>query len=398
MASEQQYIDYATFTSPDFSPSAYANRLVLQTNNAQDATVDLSTPLSRVLFDVQEVDTLIDTLTTTHALPLITETKAQNEAGQRIVSEAERQIAELKESYARLERDVIERHEAAERSRLAAERMVATLRLGRNIQRGLQLAKRLDGHVGEGNMLPAARALVEFKQLAPGLEGVHLAKALREEVVSPAERSLLARAQQIVREFSMSNLVTASGQTFAQVEGTKARTTDALQALHFLSPKLVTTALQGYINTALTASLAALTRALATLPTLDKTLLEISARCQNVVALEALLESTSPPDSTSSSNNLLQPLLQHLDTQSLPSYFWRSMSDQMAPRVGEILARGGVSARTLRSSKAKVREAIRDCIHRGSRLPGDGAKEGGNWEREAAVMVGAIVGAIDRGR
>ena len=73
MAEEEdsKYIDYEAFLDPDFSATSFANTLVLATNNANDSPLDLSTPLSRVLFDVQEVDTTIDTLTTKSALPLL---------------------------------------------------------------------------------------------------------------------------------------------------------------------------------------------------------------------------------------------------------------------------------------------------------------------------------------
>ena len=91
--------------------------------------------------------------------------------------------------------------------------------------------------------------------------------------------------------------------------------------------------------------------------------------------------------------NLLQPLLGALDTASLPSYFWRSLAEGLASRVAELVARGGVSARTLKSQRDRVRESIRDCVIRGSQGPG--GKEGG-WEREAAVMVGSVVGSLGR--
>jgi len=45
---EPSYIDYETFLDPNFSPSAFANTLVLATNNAADTTLDLSTPLNFV--------------------------------------------------------------------------------------------------------------------------------------------------------------------------------------------------------------------------------------------------------------------------------------------------------------------------------------------------------------
>jgi len=99
--------------------------------------------------------------------------------------------------------------------------------------------------------------------------------------------------------------------------------------------------------------------------------------------------------------NLLQPLLSSLDTPSLPSYFWRSMASQLSTRVQRIMKDGGVSARTLRSNKDRVRDAIRECINRGSQLPASSLSKGKgtsarNWEREAAVMVGAVVNVLGR--
>ncbi|KAK3706805.1 Conserved oligomeric Golgi complex subunit [Vermiconidia calcicola] len=458
---EASYIDYQTFTSPTFSPTAFANNLILQTNNANDTPLDLSTPLSRVLFDVQEVDTHTDTLTTENALPIIEHTQARSEAGSKILESVEEQVRSLNESYARLEREVGERYAAAEQVRLAAERMLRTLRLGRGVQRAVQLGRQLEGQMDEvgreregggktGNhrvMVPAANSLLGLRQLFVAEEEagrVLVVGTLRQEVVSPAERQLLGRAQQVVREFSISSLLASGGagpqgqgqgggtpQTFAQTEDTKTRTTNALQTLYLLSPTkqamtverfeptLLISALQSYLQTALTSSLAALTRALATLPTLDRTLLEISARCQNIVALEALLESIKPPVHTilassqttdpttnaavASTSNFLTPLLRHLDTSSLPSYFWRSMAGQLSSRVQDILNRGGVSARTLRTNRDRVRDAIRECVDRGSQLPVSGlsssrkdAGKVGNWEREAAVMVQSVVGPLQR--
>jgi hypothetical protein len=74
------------------------------------------------------------------------------------------------------------------------------------------------------------------------------------------------------------------------------------------------------------------------------------------------------------------------------------LASSLAPRVQEIIARGGVSARTLKTNRDKVRDAVRECVHRGSQLPSStGSKKVvGNWEREAAVMVGSIIGSLGR--
>ncbi|KAK4889456.1 hypothetical protein LTR28_002764, partial [Elasticomyces elasticus] len=339
------------------------------------------------------------------------------------------------------------RYEAAEQVRLVAERLWQTVRLGRGVGRALVLGRQLEAQMGEMGpsptatagkkddhrvMVRAAHTLLSLRQLyattrpgeeGEGLERITVVNTLRNELVTLAERAVLGRAQQVVREFSMSSLLSSSQQssTYTQTEDTKARAISALTTLYLLSPTNSTTtpatfeptlliqALQTYLQTALTSSLAALTRALATLPTLDRTLLEISARCQNIVALEALLESTAPPShplfpspvpATPSAGpapgppqNFLQPLLHALDTASLPSYFWRSLASALSARVQDIMNRGGVSARTLRTNRDRVKDAVRECVDRGSQLPAAGVlgRKGGlgkvgGWEREAAVM------------
>ncbi|KAF7912485.1 uncharacterized protein EAF01_001506 [Botrytis porri] len=448
---ENSYIDYETFLSPTFSPSSFANSLVLGTNNPTDTPLDLSTPLSRVLFDAQEINTHIDTLTTKSALPLLSYTQDQTESSQRIVQEIDSQVASLNDGYKRLEKEVLVRYETAEEVQAVASRLWETVRLGRVVARCLQLGRQLEiqlseiGNTGAPVKVPGAKedhkALVRcsntllnirelFQKGGPGEEGhglerIEVVRTLQTSIINPAERVVLSRSQQLIREFSMSNLSSNSNaSTYAQTRDMKDRTDSALKTLYLLSstsgfnsknakklkwePDLLVQSLQDYLRTALTSSLASLSRALATLPTLDRTLLEVSARCQNVLALESLLASIQPPvhpnlpSSDMAPANFLQPLLTSLETGSLPSYFWRTLAGGLTTKVQEIINKGGVSARTLRSNRNSVRDAIRECVVKGSRAPAGiialkGEKKADvSWEREVAVMVGSVMGPLGR--
>ncbi|KAI4180252.1 MAG: hypothetical protein L6R41_007350 [Letrouitia leprolyta] len=427
----QSYIDYDTFLDPDFSPTAFANSLVIATNDPSDTSIDLSTPLSRVLFDIQEIDTHIHNLTTKSAIRLLTHTKDQADAGQRIVDEVEAQVATLTDGYQRLQKEVIQRYEEADEVRIAVERLWETVCIGRSAARCLTLGRQLEAQmaevVGGGSgdttkkedhraMTKASNTLLAIRHLlslsGPGEEGEHLSKInlityLQNSVLTPSETSLRNRAQQMIREFSMSSLALSSGAltTYAQSEETKSRTTSALLTLQLLNPRLLIAALQAYFRTSLTSSLASITRALSNLPTLDRTLLEVSARCQNIVALESLLDTIKPPStaSTESNNNseehagnLLEPLLAALDTSSLPSFFWRSLAEGLGPRVTALMAKGDASARALKTNKERVKESIRECVLRGSQSPGGIKGKVGGWEREAAVMVGSVIGSLGK--
>ena len=424
---EPSYIDYETFLDPDFSPTLFANTLVLATNNPSDTPLDLSTPLSKVLFDVQEVDTHIHTLTTKSALPLLNYTKDQNDAGQRIVSEIGAQVSNLTDGFQRLEREIIQRHEAADEVRVAVERLWQTVKIGRAVGRCLLLGRQLEAQMNEAGstttakkddhraMIRAATTLLTIRQLltasGPDEEGEHLSSIqlivnLQSSLLVPSDTILQNKGQQIIREFSMSSLAPSSNgpATYAQSEETKARTVSALLTLHLLSPDLQLSALKAYLRTSLTSSLASIARALANLPNLDRTLLEVSARCQNIIALESLLESVKPlppvggeiHGGESEQSSLLHPLLAALDTSSLPSYFWRSLAEGLAARVSDLVGRGGINARALRSQRERVRDSIRDCVLKGSQGPGGTRGREGVWEREAAVMVGSVVGALGR--
>lgn len=448
---DTSYIDYETFLSPSFSPSAFANTLVLGTNNPTDTPLDLSTPLSRVLFDSQEINTHIDALTTKSALPLLSHTQEQTASSARIVQEIDSQVASLNDGYKRLEKEVLLRYETAEEVRTVTGRLWETVRLGRSVGRCLQLGRQLEIQLSEvasaGNpvksqtqkedhraLVRCSNTLLNLRELffkketgeeGHGLDRVEVVRILQTSIVGPAERTVLAKSQQIVREFSMSSLSTGTNTTtYAQTADTKSRTTSALLSLYLLSPlpdttktqhkkawepELLITTLQDYLRTALTSSLASLSRALATLPTLDRTLLEVSARCQNILALEAVLSTITPPPhsilpaSVIVPPNFLQPLLSSLETGSLASYFWRTLAGGLSTKVMEIVNKGGVSARTLRSNKNSVRDAIRECVVRGSQPPaGIGNVKGKAentekmWEREIAVMVGSVVGALGR--
>lgn len=499
---EPSYIDYEAFLDPHFSPASFANSLVLSTNNATDTQLDLSTPLSRVLFDLQEIDTHIHTLTTKSALPLLTHTQDQIGSAGRILKEAEEQIASVTQGYERLEREVLRKWEAAEEARVAAQKSLETVRLARAVARCLSLGRQLESQLAEisgrsdGAAVAAAAAASSSSANGPrddflrgleraaytivslrrmftataegdegyGLDRVKVIRTLRNDLVFPAENTVKARAQQAINRFSISALSssTADGpgyqaqssmsSGYKQARDARTRLVSAATTLYILSPvpknlvsasgyqpELLLSTLQGYMYTAISSSLTALSRGLSMLPTLERTLLDVSAKCQDIVALEAILSMLKPPthplSSSSSttplndsngdpraesssqttptkSNNLLKPLLQSLDTPSLPSYFWRSLASSLTARVKEILDRGGVSARALRSNRDRLKTDIRDCVLRGSRLPtttglgggggkirsGTGSDSGaaGNWEREAAVMVHSVVGALGR--
>lgn len=77
------------------------------------------------------------------------------------------------------------------------------------------------------------------------------------------------------------------------------------------------------------------------------------------------------------------------------------MAESLAPRVADLVSRGGQAARALKVQKDRVRDSIKECVLMGSQGPDRQSSTKGNssegaWEREAAVMVGSVLGALGR--
>ncbi|RMZ83322.1 hypothetical protein DV737_g1711, partial [Chaetothyriales sp. CBS 132003] len=339
--STSNYIDIDSLTSDEFSPYDHAATLIQRSNNAADTAIDLNTPLSRALFDLQEIDSHIHTLTSHSALDILKYTRTQNEAAQTILDKVEEERGRLNASQARLQQEILGRYERANTVKLNAIRSWEVLQLGRQVQRVLSLGRQFetaiaDSGLGTGRggkedhqaLVRATRLILAFRELMAGAAGaevgrVNLVKTVRGRVFEDGEAKVLDFARRTVREFAMSSSSlagsTASNGSFKDGEGNSSRFRSACHILYLLSPapridgakmsecdfepEYLLRALQSYLQSAITSSSAAIGRALAQLPLLERTMVEVSARCQNVIALETLLGGITAP----SHPLLLQP-------------------------------------------------------------------------------------------
>ncbi|KAI5294000.1 hypothetical protein KEM52_004885 [Ascosphaera acerosa] len=438
---EPSYVDYEAFLDPDFSPVSFANTLITTTNNPSDVPLDLATPLSRVLFDVQEVDTHLHNLTTKAALPLLELTEQRTTSAQKIVDTVEPQVRALTEGYARLEHDVIQKYHHADALRVAAENTIETLRLARDLQRCLMMGRQLADQmallggrsasltgaatqsspddykalVGAAFILADLQRLLSGADEGQGLQDVRSVKTLKADLVDPAEVTVKSRSQQIINRLASDRSMSGSAST-ARNDLTRAKVTPAVSSLYLLSPVpqsvveahkfepvLMLQTLRGAVQTAITSAVTVFTRALSLPSQLEHALSDIASYCQAVVMLESILQTVKLPKhphlsyTSGPAPSPLELLTQSLDTTSVVTHFWRSLASALNQHVQEAVSRGGTAARTLRSSPNRLRDQIRECVLQGSRGPeqqrGQSAHD---WEREAMVMSNAITGPLMR--
>ncbi|KAK5080258.1 Conserved oligomeric Golgi complex subunit [Lithohypha guttulata] len=467
------YISIEKLTDPSFNPYTYANNLVKSVNTSSatgqpttgpDSLVDLTTPLQKSLFDLQEIDTSIHALTSRSALDIIEYTQTQNATAQRILERVEEERSRLVSDFERLRTEVLGKYERAEKARIGAERSLVLVKLTKNVQKIVNLARQFESIVTEGGLgtgkeqhkelVRASNTLLEFKDFmsrpgtdSPELGKINMVRQVRGRVFEDGEARLLDWARRVVREFSASSLISTSmptsalgpvASTYKEAEEARARFTSAVHVLYLLSPaprleggrkmkreefeaEYLLRALQGYLQSSVTSSVGGISKGLAQLPLLDKALLEekTSGKTRKAQSKEMddesdlydgldeleLVDEDDAVGEQTRTATLLDSLLSSLDTPALASYFWRSLASSLTTKVQEIMNRGGVSARTLKSNKEVVRTELRECVLRGSKMPsalmdghvGGGKEEVvGNWEREAAVMVGSVMGPLNR--
>ncbi|RPB21428.1 hypothetical protein L211DRAFT_862985 [Terfezia boudieri ATCC MYA-4762] len=401
------YIDYEAFLSPTFSPHSFANALILHTNTSDDPNLDLSTPLSRVLFDLQEIDSHIHSLTTGNASELLAYAEESRSVSEDLVKGVEEQMKVVGLAYRRLEKEVVGRGKAAEEVLGVVERLNVVTRVVREVGRVVLLGRQLEGLGDWKVLLRMGYTVAEMRRTlfaderggGRELAEVNCVKVVVSQLLVPAEQYLKTIATGIVANFALpTTSTTANTGTSASTissfsptnlpssfaaqtsfEASLSRVSSATQILYLLSPPSTTSksssdsslllrVLNTFLTNQTTSSLAALSRVFSSLtptqpspPALDRSFLEIVQKIRGIATLEEVLKSL--PLST------LDPT-SDFDTPSLPTLFFRNLSSGLETLVRNVLARGGVAARGLRAGKDKLREGLRGVVERG--LAGEG--------------------------
>lgn len=373
--SDSSYIDYETFLAADFSPHNFANGLILHTNTSDDLNLDLSTPLSGVLFDLQEIDSHIHALSTENAQELLEYAGESRGMSEELVKGVEAQMKIVNTAYKRLEKEIVARSRTAEEVLQAVERLSEVTRVLRAVGRVVLLGRQLEGLLNEylssksvsidagagdwwvllraGYTVAELRKMVEVSRTAtveaggvPELEGIQSVTVVVSQLLIPAEQFLQTTASAALIGFSLpaSTTTITAGQsttassTFAaqkSLEATLLRVSCAIQILHLLSPSTAApgtiastkppllTSLHSFLNNQATTSLSALSRVFSSLtptqpspPAFDRSLSEIVSKIRVIVVLEELLGNI-PLSALNPSGSLAPTLSTTLPTELL---------------------------------------------------------------------------------
>ncbi|KAK9370794.1 Golgi transport complex subunit 5-domain-containing protein [Lipomyces kononenkoae] len=129
---EDEYIDYALFTSPDFAPIAFCNSLVLATTTAADTEIDLAPAEQRVMFDLEEIEKLLLKETTQNHSTLLPHAAKINQVSN-ILNSTKSSLSSVTTSFQRLENAVLKPYNVALPIYTALTKLHATANLLRSV-------------------------------------------------------------------------------------------------------------------------------------------------------------------------------------------------------------------------------------------------------------------------
>ncbi|KAL1887821.1 Conserved oligomeric Golgi complex subunit [Ceratocystis pirilliformis] len=433
---DYSYVDYRAFLDPTFQPPAFIRDLVQETSSLDDQPIDFSTPLSRILFDIQEINSNIDSVTTGSAEPLLNHTQGQNNASQSLTDGLDALSDALNRSHLHLEHQVGITYDFANMTRYVARRVTSTHGLLTPLTNFCKLSRQLEihcldflppGHSEPQNypsLVRCAEVIISSKSTidraflgveARGLERLRVVNELQDAVISPISDVVLQQSNRIIREFSV-----PESETFAQSEASKLRLASSLHALYFMSyfdfirrihlfkPILLYQSVHAYIRNAVDSSTEAFVDFLGQLTLPHYGISRIIKHGRNIMALEHVMSTCWPghhevlPDVPTASS-YLQTFQTYIGCQSLIRLFWHVLTDKLRQKVVDIIDLDSPQAQTLQNRTDLIVNAIREFIVNGSRMPESWVtvtepqrEDQLQMLPEMAHMVTAIVGVLRR--
>jgi hypothetical protein len=383
--SESQYVDYDVFLEPRFSPIAFANSLVLATNNASDLEIDLDVPAKRLDYDIEEIDKLINDSAEENYLELLSQgTKVQ--MARQAVSEFKPSLDHVNFSYSKLEKDFLQPYRKSQTLHSALKRLHMASSLLRSLTWYLYLARQLwislQQNSASSNYQAAIHLQQVYKQLKanPNLMSLQIIRG-HEKSLSEISDRLKAQSRHRIRNFSYS----ADKQAFSY----------ACLTLYTLESDSMVTEIKNYLIAQVAATSTHMSKVLmSSITGFEGAANDARNRARALVSMNSILATTSIGHEDD--NELVpekkptQTLLEFLHTKSefknLVSSYWRDVASNLDTKLRELTLRNPTAARTMAPSVPKLKEMIQTNVVNGGGVDPDGL--------EVKVMANAFAALV----
>ncbi|KAK6463032.1 Golgi transport complex subunit 5-domain-containing protein [Scheffersomyces coipomensis] len=121
--------DFEAFIDPDFHPTTFANDLIVATNGNESNDIDLSTPIKKLKFDIQECNSRMTKIAANNYELLVSNFSRIEDTKSVLNDKINPAISQVNQKFDRIKSEVIEPYEEALRLNNALKRIHTTLDL-----------------------------------------------------------------------------------------------------------------------------------------------------------------------------------------------------------------------------------------------------------------------------
>ena len=201
------------YLSPTFRPEVVAGALIRDTTAPQDTSVDVTPALTRLKYDLEEIEHQMQDACKQNTEPLLEHAQHVGRTADDVES-LNPAVEDMVGTYAKLERDFLKPYQSAVTLHSAGDKLFAAARLSRNLSWYLQLALQAQSNdyrresivaakeAGDA-MLQTVRALVALKKLVvqfPDLSKLHAVQQFEAKVPGIID-NIVTTGTKMVQEF-----------------------------------------------------------------------------------------------------------------------------------------------------------------------------------------------------
>lgn len=368
---ESQYVDYDVFLSADFSPTDFANSLVLATNNVSDLEIDLDVPAKRLQYDIEEIDKIINESAENNYIELLDRgTKVQQ--ARQALDEFKPSLDHVNFSYSKLEKDFLQPYRRSQTLHNALRRLHATSSLLRSLTWYLYLARQLWTSLQQNNASSSYQAALHlqqvYKQLKanPNLMSLQIIRGHEKSLAEISDR-LKSQSRHIIRNFSYSS--------------DKQRFSYACLTLHTLESDSLIAGIKNYLISQVAATSTQISKVLmSSITGFEGAANDARNRARALNSMNTILATTNiSHDDDSDLVTEKQPnqtLLEFLHTKSefknLIASYWRDVASSIDSKLRELVIRNPTASRALAPNVPKLKEIIQTNVINGGGVDPDG--------------------------
>ncbi|GME75628.1 unnamed protein product [Ambrosiozyma monospora] len=372
--------DYEAYLEDDFDATKFANGILLSTNNPDDTSLDLVTPIKRLTFDLNEIDRKIEKNSNENYSELIKEFENVQKFHD-TVDELKPSLQQLNLSYSRLETEILKPYNEASSLHSALKKIHQTSDLLRSSTYFIYLISKVE-EVGKSdpelNAKPFKNILILaklFNQLKSHIAGAPFLKSLK-----------LVRDYESFQNLQISRITDVCTTHFKRLNLDNYDDTaivNLINTLILLSPETFYNQFQQLMSTHTSSAINSILRNLNNPKNFERIFKEISKNGRLLSKLEQLMKLNKwlgPTDNANKSVSLqqrtesnklktttpptiLDKLISVLEfNTNIITLYWKDIAIAIEPKFKEIIHRGGPISKNLRNVKEDIKRIVRDAV------------------------------------